>query len=124
MHSSSICVIKESIDPFLEAYPKGSFSPLSYKNDGLAKYQIQNNREPSGYVVFTGSCKDGWLPNGINPIPNLGTTSAYPIDGSEKEFTVYLERINLLIIGYSISGITLIGIIIFYFKDRIVSTPM
>ena len=104
--------------------PKGIASNLEAQFDAEDFLGSSMLFGSTGYVVFTVSYKDGWLLNAINPIPNLATTSAYPIDGSEKELIVYLQRFNLLLLGYSISGLTLIGIIIFYFKDRIIGTPI
>ena len=103
------------------AGPEPSPILLSSQSDGPARFQVDKIRQSSGYVVFAESPGDGWVLNGNSPIPNLGTTSAYALDGDAGDYIVYRENFDLLLIAYSISGAIWASIMIFFLKERIIN---
>jgi hypothetical protein len=84
--------------------------------DSPVKYLL--DRPSKRYVVFSERYSEEWKLDGKAPFENFGVTNVY--DTSDlKGNTLYYERFNIYLIGYILSGIAFIFLIILYFKEKI-----
>ena len=89
---------------------------LNYTIDSPVTYKIE--RPLKRYVVFTEKYSQDWMLDAKQHIDNFGVTNLY--DTSElKGNTLYYQRFNIYLIGYMLSGIAFIFLIILYFKGKI-----
>jgi len=89
---------------------------LNYTIESPVKYLLA---QPSKrYIVFSQRYSEDWKLEGKTPFANFGVTNAY--DTSDiKGNTLYYERFNIYLIGYVISGIAFIFLMILYFNEKI-----
>ena len=89
---------------------------LNYTIESPVKYLLD---QPSKrYIIFSRRYSEDWKLEGKTPFANFGVTNAY--DTSDiKGNTLYYERFNIYLIGYLISGIAFIFLIILYFNEKI-----
>lgn len=69
------------------------------------------------YVVFTEKYSGDWNFGGVSHLANFGVTNVYDaarIDG----LNLYYKRFNVYLVGYIISGITFILLIVIYYMKR------
>ncbi|MDO8724659.1 MAG: hypothetical protein Q7J35_01155 [Candidatus Methanoperedens sp.] len=92
-----------------------NMSALDHKEDSPVKYEIE---KPSmRYVVFTEKFSGDWKLGGAAPDANLGVTNVY--DSARIEgLTIYYERFNVYLVGYIISGISFVILLVVYFRER------
>lgn len=98
-------------------------TPITYSLDFLGRIRIASLEERSGYVILAESHGDGWILNGEEGIPNLGTTTAFRVGPNEGALTISLPRSNSIIMGSVISGLTLAFVFSMYFLDRVTLVP-
>ncbi len=89
---------------------------LNYTVDSPARYLL--DRPSKRYIVFSREYSKDWRLDGKTPFANFGVTNVY--DTSDiKGNTLYYERFNIYLIGYIISGIAFIFLMILYFNEKI-----
>ncbi|KPQ42646.1 MAG: hypothetical protein MPEBLZ_02793 [Candidatus Methanoperedens nitroreducens] len=89
---------------------------LNYTIESPVKYLLD---QPSKrYIIFSRRYSEDWKLERKTPFANFGVTNAYDTSGI-KGNTLYYERFNIYLIGYLISGIAFIFLIILYFNEKI-----
>jgi len=94
------------------AISPSTHSSVEYVRSSQVSYQIGGNSgKPDGkYIVFTSNFNKDWVLNSQQPSANLGLTSYYNME----EGTLSYTRFKLYLIGYLISGISFILLLLLY----------
>ncbi|NJD54451.1 MAG: hypothetical protein FIB07_16505 [Candidatus Methanoperedens sp.] len=89
---------------------------LNYSIDYPARYLL--DRPSKRYIVFSRGYSEDWKLEGKPPFANFGVTNAYDTSGVIENI-IYYERFNIYLIGYIVSGIAFIFLMILYFNEKI-----
>jgi hypothetical protein len=88
---------------------------LDFTKKSPVKYKIE--KPIRRYVVYTERYSKDWKLGGKMPEANFGVTNIY--DTSDiSGLTLYYERFDIYLAGYLISGISFVGLLIIYYRER------
>ncbi len=85
---------------------------LNHTTDSPARYRLE--KPSKRYVIFSQKYSEDWKLDGKMPFGNFGVTNVYDASGI-KENTLYYQRFNIYLFGYTASGISFIFLVIFTF---------
>lgn len=88
---------------------------LDQREDSPVKYEVA---KPSmRYVVFTEKFSGDWKLGGTASEANLGVTNVYDAARIEGQ-TMYYERFNVYLVGYIISGVSFVILLVVYYREN------
>ncbi len=89
--------------------------PIEYTKKSSVEYILKESPTKK-YIIFTERFSEDWIYNNQKPMSNLGLTNTFTSSDAEK---IHFIKFKYCLLGYIISGLTFLGIILYYFNNKI-----